>query len=130
MISSPSTTTAVGSGDVAGRILAAAATRRPNGLVEVTGDGELATEVRGALAAVTDSQPRNAGRPAGAPACIVDTTGQPEVIEAALTRLADLGLLVLAGPVSELALDLYPDVHVRGLRLVGIEPLKNREARR
>ena len=111
-----------GTGDALNRILAVVSTRRPNGGVEVTGEWELAQELRLALATATVKTRSHHGEPGTAPACIVDTTGRPEVIAQALTRLADLGLLVLAGPPpAALSLDLYSDVHVRGLRLVGVE---------
>ncbi|MGH9062435.1 MAG: hypothetical protein ACRD0L_00370, partial [Acidimicrobiales bacterium] len=58
------------------------------------------------------------GRAAG----IVDTTGRPAVVVGATCRLADLGTLVLAGEWlgSPMPIDLYRDVHRRGLRLVGV----------
>lgn len=92
----------------------------PNGVVEVTGDGGLAGEIRAAIGTGADPGPSSRDGGPARPACIVETTGRPEVIRQALARLAELGLLVLAGPPSVLALDLYPDVHVRGLRLVGV----------
>ncbi len=59
-----------------------------------------------------------------APTCIVDTTGCPSAIVRASTRLADRGTLVLAGQPAgrRLSMSLYPDVHRRGLRLVGVAP--------
>jgi threonine dehydrogenase-like Zn-dependent dehydrogenase len=83
------------------------------GPVEVLGDGPLAALVRGL---VGDDR---AGR---RPAAIVDTTGDPAELEGALRRLDDLGTLVLAGPPppEPLALDLYGDLHVRGLTIVGV----------
>ena len=64
------------------------------------------------------------------PAAVIDTTGDPEVIADATLRVADLGLLVLAGEAAgrQLDLDLYPDVHVRGLVLAGVEPARIGEA--
>lgn len=90
-------------------------TRRGCGPVEVTGEGEVAAAVRAAVGtdAITEM----------APSCIVETTGRPEVIEQSLARLADLGLLVLAGVPQALTIDLYADVHLRGLRVVGVSPL-------
>ena len=95
------------------RIVDVVATRRPAGPVDITGAGDLADAVRAAI--------RPAGS-AGAPACIVETTGRPDVIEWSLSQLADLGLLVLAGAPQPLTLDLYSHVHVRGLRIVGVAP--------
>ena len=62
--------------------------------------------------------------PAAPPAAIVDTTGDPAGIAGGLARVDDLGTVVLAGPVPEgpVALDLYADVHVRGLTVVGVAP--------
>jgi threonine dehydrogenase-like Zn-dependent dehydrogenase len=62
--------------------------------------------------------------PDGPLGTIVDTTGDPDAIADATRSLADLGTLVLAGEThgGTLAIDLYPDVHVRGLRMVGVAP--------
>ena len=83
--------------------------------VEVVGSGFVAGAVSALVGAGGD----------GPLAAIVDTSGDPERIRAALGRLDDLGTLVLAGePLGRpLELDLYPDVHVRGLRMVGV-PLR------
>lgn len=121
MTSSPVAHAVSDPGDLLSRILAVVATCPPNGGIEVTGDGPLATRIRAALGAqATSGRSVSDGQPASIPACIVETTGLSEVIGQALTRLADLGLLVLVGPPCALALNLYPDVHVRGLRLVGV----------
>lgn len=89
------------------------------GPVEVTGSGVVAQGVRLKLG------PRNAVRMETAPAAVVDTTGAPATIAGALGRLRQLGTLVLAGePLDrDFTLDLYPDVHVRGLHVVGVETL-------
>jgi hypothetical protein len=80
--------------------------------VEVLGDGAVARLVR---------RLSDAPRPETAPRVVVDLTGDPEAIRGALARLADLGTLLLArDPSVPLDLDLYPDVHVRGLRVVGV----------
>lgn len=85
------------------------------GAVEVTGASELAGRLRGRLA----DRPVAAGRP---PAAIVETTGEPDAIRGALERVDDLGTVVLAGPIAEdtVALDLYADLHVRGLTVIGV----------
>ena len=85
------------------------------GAVEVTGDSELARELRERLA----SRSPQRGLP---PDAIVETTGEPDVVRAALERVDDLGTVVLAGPVADAAvsLDLYADLHVRGLTVVGV----------
>ena len=89
----------------------------PDGPVEVTGEGDLAATLRARLG------PRNAAAPERVPA-VIDTTGEPAAVATALARLADLGTLVLAGPppAAPVALDLYADVHVRGLTIVGVAP--------
>ena len=88
---------------------------------EVTGDGILARMVRMKL----DTCP--AGRATGsrpAPAAVVDTTGDPEVIRDSSRRLSAFGILVLVGESLDrrLDIDLYSDVHQRGLRVVGVAP--------
>jgi hypothetical protein len=92
-----------------------AADAAPPGDLEITGSGLLADTVR-RLAA-------ERGREGGAsrPSAIVETTGGQQEISGALHRLSDLGILVLAVPPAEpVALDLYADVHVRGLQVVGV----------
>jgi hypothetical protein len=80
---------------------------------EVVGAGPLADALRARLAA-----------PAAPPAAIVDTTGDAAAIADALARVDDLGTVVLAGPPPDgpVALDLYADVHVRGLTVAGVPP--------
>jgi len=80
--------------------------------IEVVGDGALARALREHLGT------RAAGE---RPAAIIETTGDPDAIRAALARVDDLGTVVLAGPEpqAEVALDLYADLHVRGLTLAG-----------
>jgi hypothetical protein len=96
----------------------AAAVKGLRGKVEVTGNGLIAHYVRTLLG--------DNGRVAGdePPKAIVDTTGGPAVIADATRRLADLGTLVLVGESvgRNVALNLYQDVHVRGLTLVGVAP--------
>jgi hypothetical protein len=55
------------------------------------------------------------------PEAVVDVSGDVAELVAATRRLAPLGTLVVMGEPSgrSLEIDLYPDVHVRGLRLVG-----------
>ena len=97
--------------------LAARAAREVGGArpVDVVGGGFVAGAVRALLGAADTGDGTR-------PAAVVDTTGDPERIREALSRLDDLGTLVLAGELAEgaLELDLYPDVHVRGLRIVGV----------
>jgi threonine dehydrogenase-like Zn-dependent dehydrogenase len=83
--------------------------------VEVVGEGPLARALQERLAgrlATSDARP----------AVVVETTGSGEAVAQALSSVADLGLVVLAGPSAEGggALDFYEDLHVRGLTLVGI----------
>ena len=59
--------------------------------VEVLGDGLLAERLRETLERAGD----------GAPAVVVDTTGDPRRIADALGRLDHLGVLVLAGPTTD-----------------------------
>jgi hypothetical protein len=86
-----------------------------DGAVEVMGAGAVAQFIREHLLA---SQRLTAS----APAVVIDLTGNPDVIADAIRRVGDLGTIVLAGEpaVRSVDLDFYPDVHVRGLHLVGI----------
>jgi hypothetical protein len=81
--------------------------------VEVVGDGRLANVLR------SISEEAETGESPGA---VIDLSGEPSEIVAATRRVADLGTVVVAGPAVDSAvdIDLYPDVHVRGLRLVGL----------
>ena len=84
------------------------------GPVEVVGDGALARALRTRLGDARDARP----------AAIVETSGDGQAIQEALRRVAPLGTVVLAGPppAGPVALDLYADLHVRGLTLVGVPP--------
>jgi len=95
-------------------------------MIEVTGRGAIALQVR----ALLDRPPAVVGGSASfePPAAIVDTTGDPGVIFDATRRIADLGRIVLVGEGlgRPAEMDLYPDVHVRGLSLVGVSgPLQH-----
>jgi hypothetical protein len=83
--------------------------------VEVTGAGELAAAIRAELGV-----PREPGEER--PGTVVETTGDAAEIQAALARVRDLGLVVLAAPLASGApdLDLYADLHVRGLTVQGL----------
>jgi hypothetical protein len=86
-----------------------------NGPVEVTGSGIVA-EGSGLLLG------SRRARRTETPAAVIETTGAPNAIATALQRLQDLGTLVLAGESlgRQVAIDLYGDVHTRGLRVVGV----------
>lgn len=89
------------------------------GPVAITGRGLVARRVR-ALVAERLSLERNEP-----PRAIVETTGDPTAILDATRRVAELGIVVLAGEThgrGAVELDFYPDVHVRGLTLVGLAP--------
>lgn len=98
---------------------AAAADGAAPGRVEVTGVGFVAEHVRRLLSVAR--QPDEAGE-TPRPAVIVDATGAGDVIEAATRRLDDLGTLVLAGESAgrRFPLNVYADIHSRGLRVVGV----------
>ncbi len=78
--------------------------------VDVVGRGLIASRIRTALSAVGGAGPVDV---------VVDATGDPTNIRDALVRLRDHGTLVLAGQSGRMSLDLYPDVHRRGLNLIG-----------
>lgn len=94
-------------------VLAAAATGGEP--VVVRGDGPLAEHLRRSLPALPDD---------GVPRTVIETTGSAAGLEAALAEVADLGTVVLAGPVAPArpTLDLYTDLHVRGITLIGVDP--------
>jgi hypothetical protein len=56
------------------------------------------------------------------PGAVIEATADPARIVAATRRLADRGVLVLAGEPAgrRLDVDLYTDVHRRGLEIVGV----------
>jgi hypothetical protein len=58
------------------------------------------------------------------PRAIIDITGDPSAIVDATRRVAALGTVALVGePLERRAeMNLYPDVHMRGLTLVGVSP--------
>lgn len=82
--------------------------------VEVTGRGLIAQQVRALL--------EDRSRERGQPGAVVETTGDPGAIVEATRRVAALGTVVLVGESlgRKTELNLYPDVHVRGLKLVGV----------
>jgi threonine dehydrogenase-like Zn-dependent dehydrogenase len=96
----------------------AAALPAGDGALEVSGDGPLAAALRSRLGC---GSPNDADPP---PAVLVETTGGAQAIRDALWRVADLGTVVLAGELEAgpVELDLYGDLHVRGLTIVGVAP--------
>jgi len=99
-------------------VAAEAVARVPEGSgpVEVLGQGLVAAEARRLLPAGTGNGDR--------PRCVIDATGDPEKIVAALGELDDLGTLVAAGPLGarSFPINLYQDIHLRGLKVVGVAP--------
>ena len=104
--------------ELAGKAVEAVRLLASSGPIEVTGSGVIAARVRECLRASTLDLSTEA------PEVIVETTGDTTVIVESTGRLASLGTLVLVGEAAEagLSIDLYPDVHVRGLRIVGVAP--------
>lgn len=87
------------------------------GPVTVEGSGPLADRLRGRLgSAVTPAGER--------PATVVDTTGDLARIEQLMHKVDALGTVVLAGPAvdPEGTVDLYADLHVRGLTVITVAP--------
>lgn len=86
--------------------------------VAVTGSGLVASEARHLLR----EQGRLVGEGGTPAAAVVETTGDPSELARAIENVETMGTVVLAGePLARTYdLDLYPDVHVRGLTLVGI----------
>ena len=87
------------------------------GTVEVVGHGLIGAYVRRLVTL-------HSGHDGERPSAVVDTTGDPDLIRAALERVSDLGTVVLAGEAlgRTLDLDLYSSVHKRGLVLAGVAP--------
>ena len=83
-----------------------------HGLVEVSGDGVLATLVRHLVRGVDGP----------GPGAIIETSGSPAAFRDALHRSDPLGTVVLAGPPCETSVELptYHDLHVRGTVVVGV----------
>lgn len=82
------------------------------GPVSVVGNGIMARLVRLALAGYTGRGPR----------AVIDTSGSPARISAALADMDPLGMVVLAAPPATDYVDLpvYADLHRRGLTVVGV----------
>lgn len=98
------------------RAAAEAAGEVPAGLVSVPGRGIVARWIRETLG--TD------GGTHGRPRVVVDTTADAETLRSATAAVEDLGTVVLAAGAGErtISFDFYPDVHVRGLRILGVAP--------
>ena len=96
---------------------ASVARSAPGSHGHVYGEGIVAGWVRDRLGALSD-------RADGAPGVVVDTTVDSDTLSSATRIVEDLGTVVLAAGANDRAvtLDLYPDVHVRGLRLVAAAP--------
>lgn len=83
----------------------------PSDRVSVTGQGSLAQQLRG----------RGLGGGAGEPLAVIETTGLAAELTAGCAAVASGGLVVLAAEAAEpIDIDLYRDVHRRGLALVGV----------
>ena len=87
-----------------------------SGRIEILGENSLADELRTRLGDRAQLHPN------APPSAIVDTTGDAAAVVSALQRVEDLGTVVLAGSLASKAvtLDLYSDVHVRGLTIIGV----------
>lgn len=95
------------------RVESLVATARAAGSpVAVLGDGPDADALRIEFPASADP-----------PTTVVETSGTVEGIREAMASVADLGTVVLAGPPidPDPTLDLYGDLHVRGLTIIGAE---------
>jgi threonine dehydrogenase-like Zn-dependent dehydrogenase len=113
---------------VAQAVVAAVERVLPNA-IEIAGHGLIARQLRELLEAPSAKGGRSTRLEQ--PDAIVDTTGDPRIVVDATRRVAELGTVVLVGESlgRRAEMNLYPDVHVRGLTLVGIAPpLKRAEA--
>jgi threonine dehydrogenase-like Zn-dependent dehydrogenase len=79
------------------------------------GEGALAERLRSGLEVTSAND--NA-----APATVVETTGTVAGLEEALAVIGDLGTIVLAGPAptEPATIDCYPDLHLRGITVIGV----------
>jgi hypothetical protein len=86
--------------------------------VEVSGRGAVAALIAHGAGGTRLGLERLADRPTA----VIETTGEPSTVGAACRRVADLGVVILAGEAAgrTVRIDLYPDVHLRGLELVGV----------
>jgi hypothetical protein len=81
--------------------------------VEIIGSGAVARALDRRLSRTRDPDSR--------PSAIVVLSHDEAVLTDALTRVDDLGVLVLASPATRSKdLDLYGDLHRRGLRMLGV----------
>jgi hypothetical protein len=86
------------------------------GRVEVVGRGLVAGLIRMMLGVPSGAAPAS-------PIAIVTTVADQDVLTACMSRLESLGTLVVVGESrGGVDIDLYRDVHVRGLHLVGVAP--------
>jgi threonine dehydrogenase-like Zn-dependent dehydrogenase len=103
---------------------AAAATLEgiPADSIEIVGAGLIARLVR--VLVEDPPGPNPWTKPINQPRAIVDTTGDPSLIVDATQRVANLGTIVLVGESlgRTAEMNLYPDVHARGLTLIGVAP--------
>jgi hypothetical protein len=89
------------------------------GRVRVDGAGPLATELRALLGAELPEPAR--------PLAVVETTGTADGLRAACEQVADRGLVLLAAEADEpVDMDVYRDVHRRGLELLGVPDASSR----
>jgi hypothetical protein len=92
-----------------------------DGSVAVVGDGLVAATARAILGRRLGDGEIDPGGLAAA----IDFTGRSSGIEAAMRLVAPLGIVVLAGVRNEptIPVNMYRDAHVRGLHVIGVEPL-------
>ena len=108
---------------------AAAVEDLPPNAIEVSGTGLIARRVR-SLVGERAADPRERPATSQRPRAIVEATGDPAAILESTRRVADLGKIVLVGESlgRRVQMNLYPDVHLRGLTLIGVSPpLQNAE---
>jgi hypothetical protein len=100
---------------LAGVASAAARAAAGGGPIAVPGTGLIARIVRDLAG---DDLEREDGRQ---PITIVETRSEPTALLDSARRVADLGTIILAiQPAGDFLYDLYPDVHVRALRVIAV----------
>ena len=107
--------------DAAAVARAARTVGRPGGVVRVQGEGVLAEAVRALVDRSGDEGgDATTGRPSEAATVVVDVDPTSSSVTAALSTLGADGVVLVAGRIGRLELDVQTDVHRRGATVAGV----------